>query len=64
MKISVALCTYNGEKYITKQLNSIISQNVKPDEIVLCDDNSTDKTVPIAKKIFIKIWYKTLYLCK
>mgnify|MGYP004475866239 CR=1 FL=1 len=54
MKISVALCTYNGEKYITKQLNSIISQNVKPDEIVLCDDNSTDKTVSIAKKILSK----------
>lgn len=51
MKISVAICTYNGEKYIKKQINSILSQTVLPDEIVLFDDCSTDNTVAIVKEM-------------
>lgn len=47
MKISVALCTYNGEKYLNKQLDSIFAQSVKVDEIVICDDISSDKTIEI-----------------
>lgn len=46
-KISVALCTYNGEKYIEKQLNSILNQTIPVDEIVVCDDCSNDKTISI-----------------
>ena len=38
--ISVALCTYNGERYIRQQLNSILNQDVQVDEIVICDDKS------------------------
>lgn len=45
MKISVALCTYNGEAFIENQLKSIAEQTVKPFEIVICDDGSTDQTV-------------------
>ena len=45
MKISVALCTYNGEAFIENQLKSIAEQTVKPFEIVVCDDGSTDQTV-------------------
>ncbi|AQW97093.1 glycosyltransferase [Elizabethkingia anophelis] len=45
MKISVALCTYNGSKYLKYQLESILSQTLKVDEIVVCDDGSTDTTV-------------------
>ncbi len=45
--ISVALCTYNGEKYIEKQLNSILNQTLTVDEIVICDDCSSDKTITI-----------------
>lgn len=52
--ISVGICTYNGAKYIEEQLNSIINQTVKPDEIVLSDDNSTDETVTIADKVLRK----------
>jgi glycosyltransferase involved in cell wall biosynthesis len=51
MKVSVAICTYNGEKYIEEQINSIINQTKKIDEIVLCDDRSSDKTVTIASEI-------------
>ncbi|MBE6718768.1 MAG: glycosyltransferase family 2 protein [Ruminococcaceae bacterium] len=54
MKISVALCTYNGEKYITEQLQSILNQTVSVDEIVICDDNSKDKTVSICEEILNK----------
>jgi len=46
-KISVALCTYNGEKYIRQQIDSILSQSLKIDEIVVCDDGSTDQTQTI-----------------
>ena len=44
---SVALCTYNGENYIRKQIDSILNQTVKVDEIVVCDDGSTDETLSI-----------------
>ncbi|CVI73539.1 Putative glycosyltransferase EpsE [Clostridiales bacterium CHKCI001] len=47
MKISVALATYNGEKYLTEQLESLYSQTYQPDEVIVCDDDSTDKTVSI-----------------
>ncbi|MCU7614252.1 glycosyltransferase [Chryseobacterium sp. GMJ5] len=49
MKTSVALCTYNGEKYISAQLDSILNQTILPDEIVICDDISKDSTVEIIR---------------
>ena len=54
MKISVALCTYNGEKFISEQLESILNQTVGVDEIIICDDKSTDKTVSICEEILSK----------
>ena len=47
MKLSAAICTFNGEKYIEKQLNSIINQQTLVNEIIICDDGSTDNTIPI-----------------
>ena len=44
MKVSVALCTYNGSQYLSKQLNSIARQTICVDEIVICDDSSSDGT--------------------
>jgi len=44
MKISVTICTYNGEKYLESQLESIVNQSRKPDQIVISDDNSKDST--------------------
>lgn len=60
MKISVALCTYNGEQFIEQQLDSILAQTIIPDEIVVCDDASKDSTISILlnyqeKYPFIKI---------
>ena len=47
--ISVAIATYNGEKYIKEQLESILKQLNKNDEIIISDDGSADKTIEIAK---------------
>jgi glycosyltransferase involved in cell wall biosynthesis len=54
MKISVAICTYNGEKYLKEQLNSILEQSLKVDEIIICDDNSTDRTFEILNEYKLK----------
>jgi len=51
MKLSVALCTYNGSKFIEQQINSILNQTIKVDEIIVCDDKSTDATVAILKEL-------------
>lgn len=45
--ISVALTTYNGEKYILEQLDSIKKQSCPVDEVIICDDGSTDSTVQL-----------------
>lgn len=50
MTKSVALCTYNGEKYLKEQIDSILSQENPVDEIVICDDGSTDGTIAILKE--------------
>jgi glycosyltransferase involved in cell wall biosynthesis len=46
--VSIALCTYNGEKYIRQQLDSIINQTYQNLEIVIVDDSSSDDTYNIA----------------
>lgn len=47
MKVSIALATYNGEKYLREQLDSILSQSIQDFELVACDDCSTDSTLKI-----------------
>ena len=47
MKTSVALCTYNGEKFLKQQIDSILEQTKQVDEIVVCDDGSKDSTLQI-----------------
>ena len=44
-KISVVMTTYNGEKHIIKQLESLKDQTKKPDEVLIFDDQSMDRTV-------------------
>ena len=47
LKVSIALCTYNGAKYIIEQLQSFEQQTRLPDEIVICDDGSKDNTIDL-----------------
>lgn len=47
--LSVCMPTYNGEKFIGRQLASILKQLGENDEVVISDDSSTDKTVEIVK---------------
>lgn len=50
LSISVAMCTYNGEKYLREQLQSIAAQTRPPHELVVCDDGSTDATPEIIEE--------------
>ena len=54
MKTSVALCTYNGENFLREQLDSILNQTKAVDEIVVCDDGSTDSTLQILEEYYQK----------
>lgn len=47
--LSVAICTYNGAKFIREQITSILGQSMPVDEIVVCDDCSTDDTLEIVE---------------
>ncbi len=47
MKLSIAMATYNGEKYIEEQILSFANQIRPPDELVVCDDQSSDRTLEI-----------------
>lgn len=44
MKISVVLCTYNGARYLSEQLDSVFAQTRRADEVLVQDDGSTDAT--------------------
>jgi glycosyltransferase involved in cell wall biosynthesis len=55
MKVSVVVLAHNEEKYIEKCLQSLIDQEEKPDEIIVVDNNSRDKTVEICKKFPVRI---------
>jgi len=46
---SVALCTYNGERFLSQQLASLAAQTVLPDELVVCDDASTDASMRVVE---------------
>ena len=48
-RISVALCTFNGERFLPQQLASIANQTRLPDELIVCDDRSTDHTVDLVR---------------
>jgi len=45
LSVSVALCTRNGERFIEEQVRSILNQTLIPDELVVSDDASSDRTV-------------------
>lgn len=49
-KLSVALCTYNGAEFLSKQLESIKQQTMSIHEMVVCDDGSSDETLAILER--------------
>lgn len=53
--ISIAIATYNGDKFLREQLESIYNQSLVPDEVVVSDDCSTDNTIAILQE------YKEVY---
>ena len=54
MLISVAMATYNGEKYIQEQLESILKQTLPAQEIIIVDDCSTDSTWSILESFAVR----------
>lgn len=48
--ISIAMATYNGSRFIRRQLESFSQQSLLPDELIVCDDGSTDSTVSIVSE--------------
>ena len=47
LKVSIALCTFNGARFLQAQLRSFCRQVRLPDELVVCDDGSTDGTLDL-----------------
>ncbi|MBC5991609.1 glycosyltransferase family 2 protein [Pontibacter cellulosilyticus] len=62
-KITVCIATCNGEDYIEQQINSVINQTFPPYEIIISDDNSTDNTIAIIRRIKTNIPIK-IYINK
>jgi len=47
MKLTILMSTYNGEKYLKEQLDSLLNQSLMPTKILIRDDGSTDNTINI-----------------
>ncbi len=48
--VSVVMCTFNGERYVREQLDSIVAQTYPIHELIIQDDGSTDRTVEICRE--------------
>jgi glycosyltransferase involved in cell wall biosynthesis len=55
LRISVAMATYNGAAHIDQQLESMLGQTRKPDELVVTDDGSTDGTPELVEAFAAKV---------
>lgn len=51
IRVSVAMATYNGEKYIKEQIDSILNNLEKNDELIISDDGSKDNTISIIQEM-------------
>lgn len=52
--VSIAMCTFNGEKYLAQQLDSLLAQTYSNIEIVITDDASSDNTVTLLQQYALK----------
>lgn len=55
MTISVVIPAYNEEEHISECLKSLMAQEVKPEEIIVVDNNSTDKTAAVVKQYPVQL---------
>ena len=53
-RVGVALCTYNGERYLQAQLDSLLAQTRPIDEVVIGDDGSSDATMDILDAFVVR----------
>ena len=58
--ISVAMATYNGERYLEQQLNSIAAQTCRPRELIVSDDYSTDRTIGIVERFASSVDFEVI----
>jgi len=58
VKISVIMPVYNYARFLDEALQSLMEQSVKPDEIIVVDDGSTDNPKEICDKYPVKYFYK------
>src|ERR1700761_7621342 len=61
-RVSVAMCTFNGGRYLREQLASIARQTRQPSELVVCDDRSTDDTIAILKQFQTQVSFPVLVI--
>ncbi|MFL2724047.1 MAG: glycosyltransferase [Gammaproteobacteria bacterium] len=64
MRISIAMTTYNGSKYLNDQLKSFSQQDQAPDELIVCDDGSSDNTIKILEKFSLNAPFDVKNLSK
>ena len=60
MRISVALCTYNGARFVREQLVSVLNQTRVPDELVVFDDCSEDDTLDIVQETLADVPFSVI----
>ncbi len=60
--VSVAMCTYNGERYLPEQLDSIARQTFLPRELIICDDGSVDATAEIVEEFARSVSFPVTFI--
>ena len=53
MTVSIAMAVYQGMRFLERQMQSLLAQSLQPDEVIICDDASTDGTAEFVDN-FIK----------
>jgi glycosyltransferase involved in cell wall biosynthesis len=59
LKLSVAMCTFNGARFVREQLASIAAQDRPPNELVVCDDGSSDGSIEIVQEFARRAMFST-----